>query len=106
MEMEDYGMEKITICRGSFLDEQNRQYDLEYSMLIRSVGGKEFYGVEIVKRDKKGKVEAEQACCIFSQYAEAEAFLHRLCAATALPVELCALCDDFISEMQWLMPAS
>lgn len=99
-------MEKIMICRGSFLDEKNRRYDLDYSMLIRTVGGRKFYGPEIAKRDQAGEVEREAACCIFSRYEDAEAFLHRLCGATALPVELGALCDDFISETQWLMSAS
>lgn len=99
-------MERIAICRKTFLDEENRCYDLKYSMLLCSADGREFYGIEIAMRDSAGKVEKESSCGIFSCRADAEKFLRRLCAATALPVELGALCDDWISEREGLVAAS
>ncbi len=101
-------MEKITICRKSFRDEQNKAYDLDYSMLIRLEEGGRVYGVEIKKRSADGTLETDQFFGISMRYEDAETFIRRLCSATALPVELAALCDDFISETEWnvVLPAS
>lgn len=93
-------MERITICKNTFLDEQNRRCDLDYSMLICKDADGESYGVAIAKRDADGKTEEERFLGISLRPEQVQAFIRKLCRATALPVELAALCDDFISEEQ------
>ncbi len=93
-------MERITICKNTFLDEQNQRCDLDYSMLICKDADGESYGVAIAKRDAGGIAEEERFLGISLRPARVQAFLRKLCRATALPVELAALCDDFISEEQ------
>ena len=93
-------MEKIMVCRKTVLDEQAQCMKLDYSVLIGLDESGRIYGVEIKKTAADGTAEKDAFFGISKQYETAEAFIRRLSKATALPVELAALCDDFISETE------
>lgn len=96
-------MEKMKLFTKSFTDEKNAVYQLEYALLIRSADGGKVYGIGIKKTDAAGNSESDQAEGLFENREEAEQFICRLAEGLALPVELAALCDDFISEREMEM---
>lgn len=81
-------------------DAEQKKYNLQYSLLVYLDGAEKYYGVEIQMTDAEGRTETDFVHGLSTKKEEAEDFLHRLWAGTALPVELAALCDDFISERE------
>lgn len=74
---------------------------IKYFLLIRSGESGRSYGVEIEKTDARGNRERDGVFGVSEERKEAEAFLGRLWQGSALPVELAALYDDFVSEREW-----
>ena len=78
-------------------------FHVEYGLLVRSAEWGDTYGVEIIKTDAGGQVEKEQVYGLSDNRELVESFIDRLVAGAALPVELAALCDDFISENEAIL---
>lgn len=76
------------------------EYILKYSLLIRSGASGKVYGVEIERLDAAGICEIDTLQGVSEKRKEVEHFLSRLWKGGALPVELAALYDDFISEKE------
>ena len=76
-------------------------HQLEYFLLIRSAEQGRIYGIAIRKTDAAGNMEKELVEGLYESRNEAERFLFRLAEGLALPVELVALCDDYISEREF-----
>lgn len=93
-------MERMTLCTKHFVDETGQDHNVSYSMLSSSAEWGGFYGVGIEMLDGQNVVEREMMAGLSENKGEVEEFIRRLYAATALPVELQALCDDFISEKE------
>lgn len=93
-------MEKMKLYAKSFTNEENAVYQLEYGLLIRSAEQGRIYGVSVKKTDAAGKQEEESVEGLCESREEAEQFLFRLAEGLALPVELAALCDDYIFEKE------
>jgi len=93
-------MEKMKLFEKSFTNEKNAVYQLEYFLMIRSAEMGETYGV-MIRKTGTGSV-AEEDCVdgLCESREEAEQFLFRLVEGLALPMELTALCDDFIFERE------
>lgn len=83
-------------------DAEQKKYNLQYSLLVYLDGTEKRYGVEIQMTDAEGRTETDFVHGLSAKKEEAEAFLHSLWAGAAFPVELAALCDDFISERERL----
>lgn len=94
-------MEKMRLYTKSFTDERNAVHQLEYFLLIRSAEQGRIYGIAIRKTDAAGNMEKELVEGLCESRDEAERFLFRLAEGLALPVELVALCDDYISERKF-----
>lgn len=92
----------MLLFRKTFLDETEKAYSLEYFLLVGFDGAEPVYGAEIRLADEKGLVEADSFIGLSRKRETAEAFLRKLWEGSALPVELAALCDDFISERERL----
>ena len=95
-------MEKMVLCTKRFADEENAEYILHYALLTSSVEQDKFYGIEVEMTDGQNVVDKDVVAGLSEHKKEVEKFIRKLWAATALPVELAALCDDFISEREWL----
>lgn len=94
-------MEKILLGKKNFWDEEGRKFKLTYWLLIRCTKQERIYGAAIEKNGAGEGCEREAFYGLSVRRNAVEAFLERLCAATALPTEFAALCDDFISEQEW-----
>ena len=94
-------MEQIRLFEKSFVSEEEKAYNLEYFLLIHSAEQGEVYGVSVVETDDAGDKEAEQVTGLCESREEAEQFLYRLAENLALPVEMTALCDDYITEKEY-----
>lgn len=94
-------MEKILLCEKDFWDEEGQKFKLAYWLLIRSTKQERSYGAAIEKSNTEEGCERESFCGLSKQRKDVEDFLKKLCAATALPTEFAALCDDFISAQEW-----
>lgn len=95
-------MRKILICQKRFLDEDKKEYSLNYALLIRSGEFGKVYGVEIELYDDETFVEKDLLQGLSEKREEVEKFIRILWTGTALPVELSALGDDFIGAKEWL----
>ncbi|MBQ8733662.1 MAG: hypothetical protein IJY76_04110 [Anaerotignum sp.] len=93
-------MEKMKLYTKSFTNEENAVNQLEYSLLVRSAEQGRIYGVAVQKTDSAGIQEEECVEGLCESREEAEDFLFRLAEGLALPVELMALCDDYIFEKE------
>lgn len=93
-------MEKILFYEKEFLDEKGEKFRLAYWLLIHSAKRERAYGVAVEKSNAAGTCERDAFCGLSRERADVEKFLRKLCRTTALPVELAALCDDFISEQE------
>ena len=93
-------MELIRLFEKSFVNEEEKTYKLEYSLLVHSMEQREAYGVAVMKNDDAGNRESEQAEGLCESREEAEQFLYRLAENLTLPVELIALCDNYITEKE------
>ncbi len=93
-------MEKMLFCEKQFLDENGREFRLAYWLVTRSVKRERTYGVAVEKTGAAGICECDTFCGLSQEREAVEEFLRRLCRGTALPTELAALCDDFISEQE------
>lgn len=93
-------MKKTLIYEKKLQDELHREYLLRYSLLIRSGASGEFYGVEVESVDAYGDREWDVLQGVSEKRKEAEEFISRLWRGDALPVELAALYDDFVSEKE------
>ena len=87
----------MKLFEREFSDEANHIYHTEYYLLVHIAGSEKVYGVEIVKTDASG-TEREVVEGFSESREKAEGFLAKLADGLALPVELTALCDDYISE--------
>ena len=94
-------MNKLRLYTKQFVNEKQAEYQLDYSLLIRSAEQGQVFGVAVQQRDVSAVVEDETVEGLFENRHEAEAFLSRLAEGLALPVELAALCDDYISEREF-----
>lgn len=93
-------MEKTLLYKKKLQDEMHGEYILKYSLLIRSGASGKVYGVEIECLDAAGICETDTLQGVSEKRKEVERFLGRLWKGGALPVELAALYDDFISEKE------
>ncbi|MBR4284415.1 MAG: hypothetical protein IKT48_06900 [Anaerotignum sp.] len=94
-------MEKVKLYSKSFENEEKMMFLLNYFLLIRSAEQGQVFGVAVQKTDGFGMVVEEDAVeGLFENKDEAEAFLFKLAEGFALPIELTALCDDYISEKE------
>ena len=93
-------MEKLKLYTKSFVNEENVAYQLEYSLVIRSAEQGRTYGTAILKTDSAGNAEEELVEGLCENREEAEELLFRLADGLALPIELMALCDDYIYEKE------
>ena len=93
-------MEKMKLYADSFRNEENDVFQLEYFLLIRSAEQGKTYGVSIAMTDAEGTIEEDSVEGICKNREAAEQFISRLAEGIALPVELVALCDDYISERE------
>ena len=73
---------------------------MEYFLKIRSAEMGKTYGVMIRKTDEDSVVEEDCVDGLCENREEAEFFLFRLAEGHTLPMELTALCDDFIFERE------
>ena len=94
-------MEKMKLFEKSFTNEKNAVYQLEYFLKIRSAEMGKTYGVMIRKIGADSVVEEDCVDGLCESREEAEHFLFRLAEGLALPMELTALCDDYISEREF-----
>ena len=93
-------MEKMKLFEKSFTNEKNAVYQLEYFLKIRSAEMGKTYGVMIRKTGANSVAEEDYVDGLCESREETEAFLFRLAEGLALPMELTALCDDFIFERE------
>lgn len=93
-------MNKRKFYTRSFMNHEQAEFQLDYFLLIRSAEQGLVYGVAVQKTDASGNVEEDAVEGLFESAGEAEMFLFRLAEGLALPVELAALCDDCISELE------
>ncbi|MBQ3567321.1 MAG: hypothetical protein IJA25_00125 [Anaerotignum sp.] len=93
-------MDKTNMYQKSFTDEEMSVCRLDYSLLIRSAEMGQIFGVSVQKTDAFGVMEEESVDGLFETCDEAERFLSVLAEGLALPTELTALCDDYISERE------
>lgn len=93
-------MRKTLICEKTLQDELRREYILKYFLLICSGESGEIYGVEVESMDDYGGREWDTLEGVSEKRKEVEQFISRLWSGDALPVELAALYDDFISEKE------
>ena len=93
-------MNKIHLYSKMFSDEEQSVFHLNYFLLIRSAEQGKAYGVSIAMTDAEGAVEEDSVEGICKNREDAEQFVSRLAEGIALPVELAALCDDYISERE------
>lgn len=94
-------MKRILIYEKMLSEELWGTCSIKYFLLIHSGEFGSIYGVEIEKTDDGGSSERDIVLAISEKRKEAEGFLSRLWQGDALPVELAALYDDFISEREW-----
>ena len=92
-------MDKVKLYSKSFENEENMKFHLNYFLLIRSAEQGQVFGVAVEKEELFG-MEEDAVEGLFEDREEAEEFLSRLAEGLALPVELIALCDDYISEKE------
>lgn len=95
-------MEKQCCYKAFFETEENTVYHLEYSLLIQSVEQRKYYGVAVRMTNETGASEEDAVMGLCENREKAEQFLLRLKENLALPIELTALCDDFISEWEMI----
>ena len=93
-------MEKMKLFEKSFTNEKNAVYQLEYFLEIRSAEMGKTYGVMIRKTGAASVAEEDCVDGLCEDREAAEHFLFRLAEGLALPMELTALCDDFIFERE------
>lgn len=93
-------MDKMRAYTKHFVDEAQMTFQLDYFQLIRSAEQGQVYGIAVQKSDASGVIEEEIVEGLFENRGEAEAFLSKLADGLALPVELIALCDDYISDRE------
>ena len=93
-------MNKVKLYSKSFENEEQMVYHLSYFLLIRSAEQGQVFGIAVQKSDDSGVIEEDAVEGLFEGKEEAEAFLFRLAEGLALPMELIALCDDYISEKE------
>ncbi|MBQ7104068.1 MAG: hypothetical protein IJN89_08425 [Anaerotignum sp.] len=93
-------MNKTNMYTKSFTDEEMSVCRLDYSLLIRSAEMGQIFGVSVQKTDAFSVVEEETVDGLFETRDEAERFLSVLAEGLALPIELTALCDDYISKRE------
>ena len=94
-------MERVKLFSGSFENEEKMTFHLGYFLLIRSAEQGQTFGVAVQKTDASDIAEEEAAEGLFEDREAAETFLFRLAEGLAMPVELLALCDDYISEREF-----
>ena len=92
-------MEKVKLYTKSFENEEQMTFHLNYFLLIRSAEQGQVFGVAVQKEELFG-MEEDAVKGLFEDREEAEEFLSRLAEGLALPIELTALCDDYISEKE------
>lgn len=93
-------MEKKLFFEKQFLDENGRVFRLAYWLITRSAKRERTYGVAVEKSSGAGICEWDAFCGLSQKREDVEEFLRRLCKGAALPTELAALCDDFISAQE------
>ena len=95
-------MNKVKLYSKSYENEEQMLFHLSYFLLIRSAEQGQVFGIAVQKSDDSGVIEEDAVEGLFEgkEEAEAEAFLFRLAEGLALPMELTALCDDYISEKE------
>ena len=93
-------MEKIKLFEKHFTNENNEVFLIEYFLMIRSAEMGKTYGVMVRKTDADSVAEEDSVDGLCESREEAERFLGRLAEGLALPMELTALCDDFIFELE------
>lgn len=87
----------------SFVNEIGTVHQLEYYLRVFPAEKGDVYGVEIRMTDADGRMETEQVSGLCEDRKETERFIGKLAEGLALPVELLALCDDFVSEREMLI---
>lgn len=94
-------MEQTMMQQKLVADESNRLWDMRYWLLASSMeeGGK-IFGVAIDRCVEEQVVEREEVFGISRRKDEVLLFLDRLSGGDAMPVELTALADDYIFEME------
>ena len=92
-------MDKVKLYSKSFENDEQGTFYLSYFLLIRSAEQGQVFGVAVEKEELFG-MEKDAVEGLFEDREEAEEFLSRLAEGLAFPVELIALCDDYISEKE------
>ena len=95
-------MERLKYYEKNIVTEEKNVYRMEYSLLMQSADGGNCFGVAVQKTDAEGNLEKDEVEGLCENREDTERFLFRLAEGLALPVELASLCDDFISEKEFV----
>lgn len=95
-------MERKNLFSKKMIGEEKKEYCLDYSLLMHSTEYGNVYGIEIRKTANKTVVESDRVEGVSERMEEAEYLLRKLAEGLATPVELAALCDDYISEREYV----
>lgn len=93
-------MERSMVHQREFKQGQEI-FTAHYYFFSQDQGNDIFYGVGIEKKKGNQVIEIECVEGLSEEKGEVEKFLYTLWVEQCLPVELVALCDDFISEKEY-----
>lgn len=94
-------MEQTMILQKQIADENNHAWRMRYWLLSSPVAeGEHVFGAAIDKCDGEQVVERDEVFGISQRKEDVLLFLDRLNYGDATPVELAALADDYVFEME------
>lgn len=95
-------MEQNVIRCRQIVDEYKNLFQMRYALLIHpNKDGDCVYGIAIEKCEGEKVLEREEIYGFSEQEEEAFSFFTRVSDGEAMPVELMALADDYITEREW-----
>ena len=92
-------MDRTKLYTKYFTTEEENVLQLDYFLVNRSVEQGQVYGVAVQKVNAAAVEETAEEF-LTEDKGQAEKFLFRLAEGLATPMELSALCDDYISEKE------
>ena len=99
---EHQGKERGTMEKTIFFTKElvyeGETFTLEYALLCSPSQSGSVYGVSVKKQTEENQMEEDWVEGLTQKKETAEVFLKKLSDGFAFPVELVALCDDFLYE--------
>ena len=92
-------MDRTKLYTKYFTTEEQNVLQLDYFLVNRSAEQGQVYGVAVQKRNAATVEEAAEEF-LTEDKGQAEKFLFKLAEGLVTPMELSALCDDYISEKE------